>query len=413
MHVFNKQALLAACLLLPAAAFAQTLSFHGALQMATEQASSLTARAAAVDGAAALQTGAKELPAPRLTLGVDNLPINGPDRLSLTRDFMTMRQIGWMQDVPSQRIRAARSEVALSRTAREQALLQAERVAVRRDAALAWLGRYFAERRLSVFAELEHENKLLQDTATSRVATGRALATDALTVRQDSLALADRRDELQRELARQVAALRRWVGDAAGLPLSGAPPGWATDATQLQNQVDQHADLAAYGPMSAVAQAEAREAEAAKSGDWGWGLAYSKRGPAYSDMLSVQFTFELPLGAARRHDPQVAAKRKEAEQIEAQREDLRRRRTEELTALLADEQEVSAKRSRLEQKGLPLAQERLTLLMASYRAGRAELADVLAARRELAEQRLRGVDLEAQQATVRLRMNSFSQESSP
>ena len=165
--------------------------------------------------------------------------------------------------------------------------------------------------------------------------------------------------------------------------------------------------------MTAMAQAEAREADAAKGGDWSWGVTYSKRGSAYSDMVSVQFTFDLPLGADRRQDPQIAAKRKEAEQIEAQREDMRKRRAEELATLLAEDGELAAKRARLVQKGLSLAQERLTLVMASYQAGRAELGAVLAARKELVEQRLRSIDLEALQNAVRLRLNSFTSEVAP
>ncbi len=406
-------AILTVSSLAPSKASAQGLSYPQALQLATEQASTLVARTAAVQGAVALESGATALPAPKLLLGIDNLPINGPDRLSLTRDFMTMRQIGWMQDVPNRALRGARSDTALARTERERALLQAERVTVRREVALAWLARYFAERRLALFAELERENQLLQDTAAARVAGGSTQPADALMVRQDALALADRRDELQRDLARQRAALRRWVGDAADQPLSGTPPAFAVNAASLQAQLERHADLAIYAPMTAMAQAEAREADAAKGGDWSWGVTYSKRGSAYSDMVSVQFTFDLPLGADRRQDPQIAAKRKEAEQIEAQREDMRKRRAEELATLLAEDGELAAKRARLDQKGLSLAQERLTLVMASYQAGRAELGAVLAARKELVEQRLRGIDLEALQNAVRLRLNSFTSEVAP
>ena len=36
---------------------------------------------------------AGQLPDPVLKFGVDNLPLSGPDRLSLSRDFMTMRRI--------------------------------------------------------------------------------------------------------------------------------------------------------------------------------------------------------------------------------------------------------------------------------------------------------------------------------
>ncbi|MGH6625615.1 MAG: hypothetical protein ACRECD_03555 [Burkholderiaceae bacterium] len=82
----------------------------GSADQAIEQASALRARSAGLTGAAALQTSAAQLPDPRLTLGVDNLPANGPDRFSLTREFMTMRQIGWTQDAPNRQKRLAHRE---------------------------------------------------------------------------------------------------------------------------------------------------------------------------------------------------------------------------------------------------------------------------------------------------------------
>lgn len=403
--------------LLATGAAAQTpnfgLSFEQAVQLAQDQASALQARSASVAGAVALQASAAQLPDPRLTLGVDNLPANGPDRFSLTRDFMTMRQIGWMQEVPNRPKRLARSDAAQARSERERALLQAERLTVRREAALAWLARYFAERRQALLVDLEKENRLLQDTVAARVAGGKTLAADALQVRQEALALADRRDELQRETARARANLRRWVGSAADMPLTEQPPVLKVDAAQVLGNLERHAEFAMYTPMAAMAQAEAREAEAAKRGDWAWSVAYAKRGPAFSDMVSVQFSFELPLWPAQRQDPQIAAKRREVEQIEAQREDMLKRRAEEVASQLAEESELGAKRMRLQDQALPLAQERLALLMASYQAGRAELPAVLAARKELAELRLRGVDLQAQHLAVQLRLNSYIIESQP
>src|SRR5258708_28402005 len=44
-----------------------------------------------------MAVAAAQLPDPVLKLGVDNLPVNGADRFSLTRDFMTMRRIGFVQ----------------------------------------------------------------------------------------------------------------------------------------------------------------------------------------------------------------------------------------------------------------------------------------------------------------------------
>ena len=389
------------------------LSFERALTVAVTQAPQLDARRAAVDGAGSAQIGAGQLPDPRLAVGIDNLPLTGPDRYSTTRDFMTMKRIGVAQEVPNADKRRARSDAAEARTARERAALEVDRLAVQREAAMAWLARHFAERRLAGLNALERENTLLQDSIAARIAAGRALPADALLVRQEALALADRRDELTREVAKAQATLRRWVGPAADAPLQGEPPALLPDLHHTLATVERHAELAAFTPMTAIAEAEVRELEAAKKGDWGWEVNYAKRGPAYSDMVSVQFSFELPLWAGQRQDPQIAAKRKELERIAAEREDLRRRSIEEVEARLAEHEEMNRKLARLTDAALPLAAQRGDLLLASYSAGRADLGMVLAARRDSAELQLRALELQAQRMSLRARLAYLITETRP
>ncbi len=381
------------------------LSFDRALQLAAERAPMVAARQAAVDAATQLRTSADQLPDPRLTVGVDNLPIGGPDRFTIGREPMTQRSVGYMQDVPNRAKRAARSEGAQARAEREQALLTSERLAVQREVAQAWLARWFAERQLALFGTLEAENTLLRDTVDARVAGGRAMPAESTMARQDALMLADRRDELQRERARAQATLVRWLGSDAAAPLAGAPPPLAVEPAHLHGAIDQHAELLAFEPMLRMARAEAQEVRAAKRGDWNWQVGYSRRGSGYGDMVSFQFSFELPLWAASRQDPQIAAKLKDAERITAEREDLTRRHREEIDMQLAELSELASKQARLEQSAVPLAAERVALAQAAYEAARGDLAAVLTARREQAETGLRAIELQAKQYALRARLN--------
>ncbi|MCY1313428.1 hypothetical protein D9M70_639520 [compost metagenome] len=59
---------------------------------------------------------------------------------------------------------------------------------------------------------------------------------------------------------------------------------------------------------------------------------------------------------------------------------------------------------RSQEQLLPLAQEKVELSMASYRAGKGELAAVIAARRELIEARLKHIDFEEQRALTSSRL---------
>jgi len=326
---------------------------------------------------------------------------------------MTQGKIGWAQEMLNAAKRKARSEVAQALTARERALLAAERQVVKRATALAWLNRYFAHKRLTLFGALERENRLLQDTVNARIAAGRALPADAIATRQEALQLADRRDRLELDVERAQVALRRWVGDAADATLVGEPQIPTLDPAHLRENLARHVELAVYEPMAQMAAAEAREAEAAKRGDWSWEVSYGKRSASFGDLLSVQVALELPLFNATRRDPQVFAKRKEVQRIEAEREEMLRKHAEEIETELATQDELSRKLARLRDDALPLADELVRLLMASYEAKRTDLGAVLAARAERIETRLKVIETEAALAGLRARLAYLFTEHRP
>ncbi len=395
-------------LCLPMAAGA-ALSYDESTLLAREQAPSLMAQRNALEGAQALQPAATTLPDPRLIVGVDNLPVTGAEKFSLTRDFMTMQRIGLMQEVPNRAKREARAAGADARVQRERALLVAMQLSVQRDAALAWLGVYFAERRIARLSELERENRVLIETLDARIASGQSMPAERSMARQEALALADRRDDAKRDIAKARAALRRWVGERADEALAGEPPALLVRPEQLRDDMHRHAEIAPYQAMQAAAQAEVGEADAERSGDWAWELVYSRR-PQYSDMMSIQLSFDLPWQAGQRQQPQVLARQKEVLRIEAERDEILRRHREELEAQLAELQALDAQRERLEGSGQALAAERVALALASYQAGRGNLGDVLMARREAVETQLRLIDLDAQRTALRVRLNTLISE---
>jgi outer membrane protein TolC len=395
-------------LALPLAASAG-LSFDETTRLAREQAPALQAQRSTLDGAQALLPAAATLPDPRLLVGLDNLPVTGADRFSTSADFMTMQRIGLMQEVPNTAKREARTAGAQARIERERATLAVTELAVRRDAALAWLAVYFAESRAARLADLERENQLLQDTLEARITGGQALPAERTMARIDALMIADRRDDALRDVERARASLRRWVGVRAAEPLEGGPPLLQVKPEQLRADLHRHAELAPYDAMQAMARAEAREADAEQRGDWGWELVYSRR-PQYGDMMSFQLVFDLPWDRERRQQPKVIAKERDAARIEAERADTLRRHGEEINAQLAELKALDAQHARLERQALALNAERVALTLASYQAGRGDLGTVLVARREAVETRLRLIDLDAQRAALRVRLNTLIAE---
>lgn len=392
---------------------AQSLGFEVALWLAAQRAPTLQARAASVQGSKALQTSAAELPDPKLSVGIDSLPINGPDRGSLTRDNFTQRQIGWTQDVPNRAKRAARTDAAIARTERDQALLQLEQLAVRRETGLAWLAAYFSGKRLQLFEQLMAQQGLMQDTANAQLAAGKIAPVDVTAIKLEALALNDRKDELLRDSQQAHAMLRRWTGEGQTSRLLGEPPQLTVDRAYLQAHVERSPEIAALGPARTMANADLREAEAAKSGDWSWSVRYGKRGPAYSDFVSAQLTFDLPLSIDKRQQPQVEAKQKELIRIEAEREEVIRRQKQDLETQLSELDELSSKLNRLTQQTMNLTAQKTALTLAAYESGRDKLAAVLEARKQQTETSLRALELQARQLALQWRLNTIIPEQAP
>lgn len=395
---------------------AQGLSFEQTLQIALQQAPSLQARLASVQGATALQTSAGQLPDPKLSFGLDSLPVNGPNRGSLTRDDFTQRQIGYLQDVPNRAKRAARSDAAQARAEREQAMLQVERQMIRREAGLAWLAVYFVQARLELLEQHLAHQQVLLDTAPNQLATGKISAADVASLRIEALNLADQQGDLERDLQQAISQLQRWTGPApaaaSATPLSGPPPTWPAASRDLLQQLTQNPEVAALDPLSRMAAAEMREAQAAAQGDWSWSVNYGKRSRVFGDLASVQFTFELPIAPGQRQQPLVTARQNELTRIDAERDDLLRKLLLEAQTLLAEHDELQRQLARALNQALPLANQRVLVVLAAYESGKTTLAGVQEARIKTTDIQLRVLELQGRLAAAQWRLKTLTAEPS-
>ncbi len=388
-------------------AAAEPLSFDAALEIATRNSPEIAAQTATVAASQSASVSAGAMPDPKLIVGVENLPVTGEERGSLTRDFMTMRKLGFAQEVPNGAKRAARTAEGEATVARAEAERRVTILAVRRDTALAWLNRYYLERRGALFDELEHENQLFAQAVQAQFAGGRGVPADVLGPKQEAAEIADRRDELAGQMAKAISALKRWVGASADERLGSEAPALALDVEHLRGHIHDHAELALFVPMTQMAQAEVHEAEAMKRPDWGVELTYGRRGSAFSDMVSLQFTVDLPVFSKTRQDPQIVAKRLELSRVEAQREAMFRDHTQEVDAGLAEYAVSSRQLARLREVHLPLARQKVDYQFASYGAGKADLTAVLSARRELIDVRFKEIELESERAAIGAKLYFF------
>ena len=375
---------------------AEPLTFARAQALVERTAPENLARQAQVESAQQAVLPSDALPDPKLILGVDNLPIEGPDRYSLNRDFMTMRRIGLMQEVPNSHKRQARRQLAEATVTRAEAEQRAMVLETKRQTALSWLDVYYAERRVELFSELDEQITLLRSAIQALIAGNSARSSELLQADQEALTLEDRRDELDRDVAIARATLRRWVGDDASQPLAGTPPALSLEVPHLQHRLGEHPDLRAAAARVGEANAELAEAVSEKKPDWGVEFAYNNRDNQFGDMVMLQFTFDLPMFVGTRQGPKINAKQHSVAQVEAEQEVLLRAHQAELESGLAELAQLRKMLIRTEQHLIPLSSKRVDLELAAYKAGNSQLAAVINARRDLIEAQLRKIEQQRQ-----------------
>lgn len=392
--------LVVACIFLapqwPLAASVQPLSMPEALRIAAEQSPQQAAAAAAVRAAGESARAAGELPDPVLKVGLDNLPIEGADRLSVARDFMTMRRIGVMQEVPRAAKRRLRQERFEADAVREQLAGVTALTTLQRDAALLWLDRHFAERQADAVREQIAEAKLAIAAAEAAYRSNRGMRPDIPAAQSALGQLEDRLAQIERQRQTAMIQLARWIGDAAERPLA-APPDYAqapAHLAHLDESVERHPELAALEQQGVIAAIDVRLAETAKKPDWSWELTFQQRGSSYANMVSFGVSIPLPIAPVNRQDREVAAKIALQEQVNAQRDDMRRAHVAEARGMLAEWESLRTRLARYDATLLPLAHERASATVDAYRAAAATLVQVLDARRAEIDVRIARLDLE-------------------
>lgn len=350
---------------------------------------------------------AAQRPDPVLKFGVDNLPVSGNDRFSVTNDFMTMRRVGVMQELTRSDKRSARSE-KFARMADKSAAEKTVAIAnLQRDTALAWLDRYYAEQTLVILSEQTAQARREIEAAEAAYRSGKGSQADVFAARSALTAIDDHNSEARRRLANAKVMLARWSGQPLDTPLADAPmmETIRLNPATLDTELDHHPEITALRQQEAVARAAVKVAEAEKKSDWTVELAYQQRGPAFSNMVSIGFSIPLQFDQKNRQDREVSAKTAEAEQAKAEREEMLRSHIAE-TRVAINEWENGRERIRRYRNELrPLAHQRTEATVAAYRGGKSALSDVLAARRAEIDLLLQIVQLQADTAQRWARLN--------
>lgn len=367
-------------------AYAETpLTLEQAVHRAIDRSPSLLARRARVQAAEQETHNAAALPDPKLTFGIQDLPVDTHDAFNPSVDSFTMKKIGLMQEIPARAKRQARQALADSTLEQANAMSVSETLAVRRLAAEAWVALWASQRDVESLQALREEAEIAVQIAKARLRGGTGTAADALAARGAQLELENRIDAATADVAAARATLGRWLGtEADRVTASGAPDFTQLPITEsrLLATVDQQAPLLAWQAREKVAAAQLGAARAETRPDWSIGVSYAQR-DRYSELASVEIGVSLPLFPGERQDHTTAARQADYEATLDEHEDARRMQAEQLGRDLANWHGLQRRVTRDEQQVLPLARDRTLAALAAYRGGGAIQAWLDARRDEL------------------------------
>ena len=392
---------------------ADPLSLEQALRIAVSRSPQLQAQQALAIAARGQAVAAGQLPDPVLKLGIDNLPVDGPDRGSLSRDFMTMRRIGIMQDIPRAEKRQIRAEKFELEAERIQAQRQQTLASVQQGTALAWLDRYYAQAQRDLLLQQLDETRLQVQAADVAFRTGRASQADVFAARAASIVLQDRLSQIDRQSRSAGLMLARWVGsDVAERPSAG-PPIWQSTPLQgavLSEHLKRHPDLQLIRAEIDAAETDARLAQANKKADISVEASYAQRGPAFSNMLSIGVSIPLQWDQKNRQDRELGAKLALVDEARARYEDMLRKNEAEIGSLFNEWQTGKDRLARFRDELIPAARQRAEATLTAYRTGKSDLAAALLARRDEIDVRIQALNLEMETARAWAQLNFLISE---
>lgn len=381
---------------------ADLLEFEQAIDLAQARSRQLPAQDAGTAAARDMAVAAGQLPDPTLKMGLNNWPVNGPDRFSVGQDFMTMRSIGVSQEFTRDaklKARSARYESQAQASEASRRLLLAN---LQRDTAIAWLNLHYQEQLRSVLRTQRDEARLQIAAADAAYRGGKGSQADTFMARSSVALLDDRLAQADRQVVTATTQLARWIGDAARQPLGPLP---AMDAIpfnpdKLHEVLDHHPELAVLAKQEDLARADADIARANRQTDWSADLMYSQRGSAYSNMVSINVSIPLQWDQRNRQDRELSAKLAMAEQARQEFEEAKRSHAAEVQAMAQEWQSDLSRQKHYDATLIPLAASRTRAALATYRGGNGSLGSVLDARLGEIDTRLERVRLEMDAARL-------------
>ncbi len=385
------------------------LSIEDAVKLALTDQPILSGREATINAEEQQAVSAAQLPDPKLTAGLKDLPVDRGEAFSVRDDNFTMFSVGISQDFPRGDKRRLKGERKRLEAAMDRLGLDNDRRAIGRDASLAWLDVYESEQALQLTHQLSQESALQVRALENDYRNGRATQANWLAAKVEASLVDDKEQDWQHHVERMRASLSRWIGGEAQRPLaadlSSLPP--PADFPRLAAAVERHPVVAGLQKQIETSDTDVKLARQAYKSDFSVEGYFGYR-PDYADFAGVQVSLDLPFFTAKRQDRDLAAALRQSDAAQDRKADALRELHAQATEDYIDWHHARERTASFDSTIIPDAQRRVDAAQAAYASGGGAFDAVLMARRSLLDTQLQRLSLAVDAARAQVRLQYFA-----
>ena len=326
-----------------------------------------------------------QLPDPKLKTGIWNLPL---DDFDVSREPTTQWRLGVNQAFPRGDTLQYKQQQSEWMARAEQANTGVTTRKLIRDVRKSFLELSYQIQAERVISETRALFAQLVDITLAHYATGRVSQQDVLRASLELSRLDDRTTRIRNEADKGRAALMKWIGDAASLPIdSNFPELPALPAREaIEAALHEHPVIRAETAKLEASNRKISIAREQYKPGWSAGLEYRKRfgenpnGDDRADMMAAMVTVELPLFPKKRQDKRLSASIQQAESVQLTRDDKLRELKRMLDADYANWQRLGERATLYESQLLRESTANAQASLNAYQSGVTEFTTLMRAR---------------------------------
>jgi outer membrane protein TolC len=326
-----------------------------------------------------------QLPDPQLRTGIYNLPL---DNFDVSREPTTQLRLGIMQTFPRGDTLRYKQQQGEWMAQAELAKTGATRRKLLREVRNSFLELYYQQQAEQVIKRTRKLFAQLVDITQAHYATGRASQQDVLRASLELSRLDDRTIRIRNEADNGRAALKKWIGDAASLPLDAQIPKLPALPAKavIEAVLPQHPLILLETARLEASNREIRIAREQYKPGWSAGVEYRKRfgdnpgGDERADMMAAMLTVDLPLFPKKRQDKRMSASIRQAESAQLERDDRLRELRQTLETDYANWQRLGERTAIYASQLLKEASANAHASLNAYQSGVTEFTGLMRAR---------------------------------